>query len=77
MSNGYICSPPIYEYEHNGRMWRFEKMKIGPPYWPIRKDGEPYARLPPASSEFWTALAAWGAESDQEQYRIGGGCVRW
>lgn len=66
----HICQYPLYEYEYKGRTWRFELTPIGPPYWPIRKDGQPYARLPPASSEFWAAIVAWLDEPDIEKYRV-------
>ena len=41
----------------------------GPPYWPIRKDGEPFERLPPDGNEFWRALCTWNQEEDREQFR--------
>jgi hypothetical protein len=69
--NTHLCIPPLYEYEYNGRTWRFEYQPIGPPYWPVRKNGKPYARLPPDGSEFWNMLARWGAEPDWEKYRVG------
>lgn len=60
----------LYEYTYNGKTYQWERMKIGPPYWPIRKDGEPYARLPPDGSEFWRALEAWEREKDREAFRV-------
>jgi len=68
---GYICSAPLYEYEHNGRVWRFEYGSAISP-WPIRKDDEPYKR---AGRRFYDAFEAWHREPDREKYRIGGGCI--
>ena len=73
MTHGHLCIPPLYEYTHQGRTWQFEySMSAGP--WPVRKDGELYKR---AGAKWWAAFEAWAAEPDREQYRIGGGCVRF
>lgn len=66
-----ICSPPLYEYEHDGRVWLFEFSAFSGP-WPVRKDGTLYKR---AGAKFYAAYEAWAAEPDREQYRVGGGCV--
>ena len=65
----HLCTAKLYEYRYGGRTWIFERRPIGPPYWPIRKDGEPFERLPPDGNEFWRALCTWNQEEDREQFR--------
>jgi hypothetical protein len=67
---GYLCGPHIYEYK--GIV--FEYSIYGGP-WPLKKDGEQkklagrrFFRL---AHEFFKL-----PESEQEKYRIGGGCRR-
>jgi len=73
---GFLCSTPLYEYEHNGKVWTFEMHRYMGTPWPIRKDGAPYKR---AGKTFWDMLDAFMAlpEDEQETYRIGGGCQRF
>jgi len=65
----HLCTAKLYEYRYGGRTWIFERRPIGPPYWPIRKDGEPFKRIPHAQSKFWEALKAFMDEEDREQFR--------
>lgn len=55
---------PLHEHTYNGTLWRWEERPIGPRYWPIRKDGEPYERLPANTSDFWRALEEWKRERE-------------
>jgi len=34
---------------------------------PVRKDGEPFARLPPASSDYWKMLKEWEKSIEVEE----------
>lgn len=65
---GYFCGPRVYEYDG----WLFESPYYGGP-WPLRKDGELRAR---AGRKFWAMWDRFYAlpETEQEQYRVGGGC---
>lgn len=69
---GYMCFRGAYEFEG----WAMETQGTGIPYWPHKKDGEPYERVPKA---FWPAYERFIAlpQGEREQYRIGkGGCRR-
>ena len=65
---GFFCGPRVYEYEG----WVFEVHYYGGP-WPLRKDGELRER---AGRKFWAMYDGFSElrESEQEQYRVGGGC---
>ena len=65
--SAHICEYPLYEYTYNGKEWRFEYRPIGVPYWPVRKDGETFERLPPASSDYWKMLKEWGKSIETEE----------
>lgn len=67
---GHICSPPLYEYTHEGRTWFFECGYMTGP-WPLKKDGELFKRR---GDRFWGAIDAWMDEPDPEAFRVGGGC---
>lgn len=68
---GYICSPPIYEFE--GWTFEFHRYTGGP--WPLKKDGGLYKR---AGRRFYAMIYSFSNLSDEEQdkYRVGGGCRR-
>lgn len=69
--HGWVCSPRIYKYKG----WLFEhNFYLGA--WPLKKDFEPRKR---AGKVFWSLLDEFLRlpEDEQEQYRIGGGCVRF
>jgi nitrate reductase beta subunit len=61
-----ICTPPIYEY----RGWLFQYDWQGA--WPLRKDGELRKR---AGDKFWSVVEDFQDDPDQEQFRVGGGCI--
>lgn len=68
---GIICSPRIYSYKG----WTFEVSSASGP-WPLRKDGEPRAW---AGNVFWRLYSEWDGlpDSEKQQTRVGGGCVRF
>ena len=63
----HICMPIIYEYKG----WTFEYGPFGT--WPVNKDGELRKR---AGNKFWAVIAEFQDEPDQEQFRVGVGCIR-
>ena len=65
-ARGFLCGPRIYEYDG----WVFEYHSFCGP-WPLKKDGELRKR---AGRTFFKVVDKWLAETNPEQYRIGGGC---
>lgn len=63
----FICRPHTYH---------FKGLTIETPAWcgpwPVRKNGEPYQRLPRRVREIMDEFCAL---SDPSPYRVGGGCV--
>lgn len=55
-----VCVETHHEVLHEGKLWRFQYSPILGP-WLIRRDGEPFARMPGEKSKFWPAFAAWQA----------------
>jgi len=66
--HGFICSPPIYEFEG----WIFEYHQTS--VWPLKKDWEPRAR---AGRKFYDMLGRFLELDDnkRKECRVGGGCV--
>jgi len=65
---GFICSPPIYEFEG----WIFEYHQTS--VWPLTKDYEPRKR---AGRKFYAMLDRFCTLTDDQkkEYRVGGGCA--
>ena len=66
---GIICGPKIYEY--HGVMFEFSY--TGGP-WPLKKNWEPKKR---AGKKFFDLYYRFSklSEKEQEEYRVGGGCI--
>jgi hypothetical protein len=58
MRDCHICTAPLYEFDHGGRLWLIEFPPTGGPC-PIKANGMPYQRIPRGFDE---ALAAFRAE---------------
>lgn len=67
---GYLCGPRLYEFEG----WFFEDAKFTGGPWPLKKDGE---LRKCAGRKFYSIYRRFSElpKSEQETYRVGGGCV--
>jgi len=68
---GWLCS--YREYEYKGLC--IEKCPTGAPWWPIKKDGFPYVRLPAGVEERLKEFYAL-TDEEREACYVGGGCER-
>ena len=64
---GFLCSPRIYRYDGWFFEWGFRP-------WPLRKNGNPRETAGRDFYEMFDRFSALSKE-DQENYRVGGGCI--
>ncbi|MFA5165430.1 MAG: hypothetical protein WC481_07700 [Candidatus Omnitrophota bacterium] len=67
--NGFVCSPHLYRY--CGLL--IEERPIGPRWWPLKANGEPYQRWPGGVAAI---IREWDALHDtmRARHHVGGGC---